>query len=26
LIVKSGFQTYEAVYKDIPADQLPPKP
>jgi D-xylose transport system substrate-binding protein len=25
-IVKSGFQTYEAVYKDIPADQLPPKP
>jgi D-xylose transport system substrate-binding protein len=26
LIVKSGFQPYEAVYKDIPADQLPPKP
>jgi D-xylose transport system substrate-binding protein len=26
LIVKSGFQTYEAVYKDIPADKLPPKP
>jgi D-xylose transport system substrate-binding protein len=25
-IVKSGFQTYEAVYKDIPAAQLPPKP
>jgi D-xylose transport system substrate-binding protein len=26
LIVKTGFQSYEAVYKDIPADQLPPKP
>ena len=26
VIVKSGFQSYEAVYKDIPADQLPPKP
>jgi D-xylose transport system substrate-binding protein len=26
LIVKSGFQTYDAVYMDIPADQLPPRP
>jgi D-xylose transport system substrate-binding protein len=26
LIVKTGFQSYEAVYKDIPADKLPPKP
>jgi D-xylose transport system substrate-binding protein len=25
-IVKSGFQTYENVYRDIPAAQLPPKP
>jgi D-xylose transport system substrate-binding protein len=25
-IVVSGFQTYDAVYRDIPADQLPPKP
>ena len=25
-IVKSGFQTYDAVYRDIPADQRPPKP
>jgi D-xylose transport system substrate-binding protein len=25
-IVKSGFQTYDAVYRDIPADKLPPKP
>ncbi len=25
-IVKSGFQPYDAVYRDIPADQLPPKP
>ena len=26
VIVKSGFQTYDAVYRDIPADQRPPKP
>jgi D-xylose transport system substrate-binding protein len=26
VVVKSGFQSYEAVYKDVPADQLPPKP
>ena len=26
LVVKSGFQTYDDVYRDIPADQLPPKP
>jgi len=25
-IVKSGFQPYDAVYRDIPADQRPPKP
>jgi D-xylose transport system substrate-binding protein len=25
-IVKSGFQTYDAVYRDIPADQRPAKP
>ncbi len=25
-IVKSGFQTYEAVYRDIPEAQRPPKP
>jgi D-xylose transport system substrate-binding protein len=25
-IVVSGFQPYEAVYRDIPADMLPPKP
>ncbi len=26
LVVKSGFQSYDDVYRDIPADQLPPKP
>ncbi len=26
LIVKSGFQSYDNVYRGIPADQLPPKP
>jgi D-xylose transport system substrate-binding protein len=26
LVVKSGFQKYEDVYRDIPANQLPPKP
>jgi len=26
LIVKSGFQKYDDVYRDIPADQRPPKP
>jgi D-xylose transport system substrate-binding protein len=26
LIVKSGFQPYDDVYRDIPADQRPPKP
>lgn len=25
-IVKSGFQSYEAVYRGIPADQVPPRP
>ena len=25
-IVKSGFQSYDDVYRDIPADQRPPKP
>jgi D-xylose transport system substrate-binding protein len=25
-IVKSGFQSYDNVYRDVPADQLPPKP
>ena len=25
-IVKSGFQPYDAVYRDIPEDQRPPKP
>jgi D-xylose transport system substrate-binding protein len=26
VVVKSGFQTYEDVYKNVPADQLPPTP
>ncbi len=26
LIVKSGFQAYDDVYRDIPEDQRPPKP
>jgi D-xylose transport system substrate-binding protein len=26
VVVKSGFQSYDAVYKDIPAAQLPPRP
>jgi D-xylose transport system substrate-binding protein len=26
LVVVSGFQSYDDVYRDIPADQLPPKP
>ena len=26
LVVASGFQTYEDVYRDIPEDQRPPKP
>jgi D-xylose transport system substrate-binding protein len=26
VIVKSGFQSYDDVYKDIPAAQLPPRP
>jgi D-xylose ABC transporter substrate-binding protein len=26
VVVKSGFQSYDQVYRDIPADQLPPKP
>jgi D-xylose transport system substrate-binding protein len=26
LIVKTGFQSYDDVYRDIPADQRPPKP
>jgi D-xylose transport system substrate-binding protein len=26
LVVVSGFQTYEDVYRDIPEADLPPKP
>jgi len=26
VVVKSGFQTYDAVYRNVPADQLPPTP
>jgi D-xylose transport system substrate-binding protein len=26
VVVKSGFQSYDQVYRDVPADQLPPKP
>ncbi len=26
LVVKSGFQAYDEVYRDIPEDQRPPKP
>lgn len=26
VVVKSGFQSYDAVYRNVPADQLPPKP
>ncbi len=26
LVVKSGFQPYDAVYRDIPDDKRPPKP
>jgi D-xylose transport system substrate-binding protein len=26
VVVKSGFQTYDAVYRNVPADQLPPRP
>ena len=26
LVVKSGFQKYDDVYRDIPADKLPPRP
>ena len=26
IIIKSGFQSYDDVYKDIPKDQRPPKP
>jgi D-xylose transport system substrate-binding protein len=26
VVVKSGFQNYDDVYRDIPADQRPPKP
>jgi D-xylose transport system substrate-binding protein len=26
LVVKSGFQPYDAVYRDIPDAQKPPKP
>lgn len=26
LVVKSGFQSYDDVYRDIPEDQRPPKP
>jgi D-xylose transport system substrate-binding protein len=24
VVVKSGFQTYDSVYRNVPADQLPP--
>jgi len=26
VIVKSGFQTYDAVYRNVPTDKLPPRP
>jgi D-xylose transport system substrate-binding protein len=26
VIVKSGFQSYDNVYRGIPTDQLPPRP
>ena len=26
VVVKSGFQTYDNVYRNVPADQLPPRP
>lgn len=26
VVVKSGFQTYDAVYRNVPASQLPPTP
>jgi D-xylose transport system substrate-binding protein len=26
VVVKSGFQTYDNVYRGVPADQLPPRP
>lgn len=26
LVVKTGFQAYDDVYKDVPADQRPPRP
>jgi D-xylose transport system substrate-binding protein len=26
LVVKSGFQSYDDVYRDIPETQRPPKP
>jgi D-xylose transport system substrate-binding protein len=26
LVVVSGFQAYDDVYRDIPEDQRPPKP
>jgi ABC-type xylose transport system, periplasmic component len=26
VVVKSGFQTYDDVYRNVPADQLPPRP
>jgi D-xylose transport system substrate-binding protein len=26
VVVKSGFQTYDAVYRNVPTDQLPPRP
>jgi len=26
VVVKSKFQSYEDVYRNVPADQLPPKP
>ena len=26
VIVKSGFQSYDEVYKDVPASERPPRP
>jgi D-xylose transport system substrate-binding protein len=26
VVIKSGFQSYDEVYKDVPADKRPPKP
>ena len=26
VVVKSGFQSYDNVYRGVPTDQLPPRP